>query len=70
MHTDSSSELFDLIHLMNKGEKRYFKLYARARAPHIRDINYIRLFDVMEKQDTYNEEKIEALNLVDRKSTR
>lgn len=64
MHTDSFSTLFDLIHSMNKGEKRYFKLYARSRAPHVRNMNYIRLFDAIEKQREHNEEKIKSLNIV------
>jgi hypothetical protein len=58
MHNEDLSELFNLIHAMTKGEKRYFKLYAHARSPHMCEINYLRLFDAIEKQKKYNEEKI------------
>jgi tetratricopeptide (TPR) repeat protein len=70
MHNETSSELFDLIHAMKKGEKRYFKLYARARSPNIGDINYLRLFDTIEKQKKYNEEKIMRLGIVKKERMR
>lgn len=63
-HTDTSLELFNLIHAMNKGEKRYFKLYARTRSAHLPDINYLLLFDAIEKQKEYNEVKIKKLGIV------
>ncbi|MBI4947778.1 MAG: hypothetical protein HY840_15410 [Bacteroidetes bacterium] len=70
MHNETSSALFTLIHAMNKGEKRYFKLYARARAPHISAMNYLRLFDVMERQKIYNEKKIVRRGIVKKERLR
>ena len=64
MHNDNGSELYDLIRTLTKGEKRYFKLYARARSAHKKDINYVSLFDVIERQNEYSEEKIKRLGLV------
>jgi len=64
MHNKSLSELFNLIHALSKGEKRYFKLYARSRSSHLDNINYIDLFDAIAKQQEYNEEQIVQLGIV------
>src|SRR5690349_16221129 len=64
MPKEAKQELFNLIKSLNKGEKRYFKLFARTRSAHKDTNNYIRLFDVIEKQGEYNEEKIKRLKLV------
>lgn len=52
-----SDELFRLIHSLTKSEKRYFKLFTKI---HVRgnENNYIKLFDAIERQDKYDEEKI------------
>ena len=65
-HTETSIELFNLIHTLSKGEKRYFKLYVRTRSAHLKGINYILLFDAVGKQKEYNEEKIKKLGIVKR----
>jgi len=53
-----SSDLFDLIHAMSKAEKRHFKIYV-ARNSRNGGSNYLRLFDAIDKQKKYNEEKLE-----------
>lgn len=50
-----SSDLFNLIKSLNKAEKRHFKL---AVAQQSSTSNYIKLFDAIDKQATYNENKI------------
>jgi hypothetical protein len=52
-----STELFDLIKSLSKTEKGYFKKSSRL---HVRggENNYILLFDTIEKQKKYNEEKL------------
>jgi hypothetical protein len=56
-----SEDIHALIHALSKSEKRFFKLYA-ARISDGRGKKFIRLFDCIEKQKTYNEEKILAGN--------
>jgi tetratricopeptide (TPR) repeat protein len=50
-----SSELFDLIRTLTKSEKRFFKLQSSLQSG---DKNYIRLFDLIEKMDNYDEELV------------
>jgi hypothetical protein len=52
-----SEDLFKLIKSLNKGEKRNFKLLAGLLASE-KDKKYIELFDVIDRQDVYNEAKI------------
>lgn len=52
-----SDQLFNLIQSLSKGEKRFFKLYA-ARMGGTEDKKFMILFDAIEKQKEYNEEKI------------
>lgn len=52
-----SDQLFNLIHSLSKGEKRFFKLYA-ARMGGTEDKKFMILFDAIEKQKVYSEEKI------------
>lgn len=47
--------LFLLIRSLSKSEKRYVRIYAGMSG---RDANYLRLFDVIEKQREYDEEEI------------
>lgn len=52
-----SEDLFQLIKSLSKQEKRYFKLYASRHV--IGEKNkYVQLFDAIDKQTAYNEEKI------------
>ncbi len=48
-----SSELFDLIRTLTKSEKRFFKMQSSLQSG---DKNYVRLFDLVEKMDDYDEE--------------
>jgi tetratricopeptide (TPR) repeat protein len=48
-----SSELFDLIRTLTKSEKRFFKLQSSLQSG---DKNYVRLFDLVEKMDEYDED--------------
>jgi hypothetical protein len=50
-----SSELFDLIRTLTKSEKRFFKLHSSLQSG---DKNYVRLFDIIEKMEVYDEELI------------
>lgn len=54
----NSDELFELIRSLTKAEKRYFKLAVSVQKG---NKNYLRLFDMIDKQKEYNEEAI--LNL-------
>jgi tetratricopeptide (TPR) repeat protein len=51
----SSDYLFRLIKAMSKGDRRNFKLFARLQDG---DKQYIRLFDAIDKQTEYDEEKL------------
>lgn len=51
-----SSDLFDLIHALSKSEKRFFKLYS-AKSNSKENKQYIKLFDTIDAQKVYNEEK-------------
>lgn len=59
MSKKSSSErlLFDLIHSLTKSEKRSFKLFAK-RSGERQSAKFVRLFDIMERLDEYDEEVI------------
>lgn len=50
-----SSELFDLIKTLSKSEKRFFKLNSSLQSG---DKNYLKLFDYIEKQSSYNEDAL------------
>lgn len=50
-----SPDLFDLIHALDKAEKRYFKLYASLQKG---GKNYQRLFDEVSKQERYDEDAL------------
>lgn len=49
-----TSQLFDLIKAMSKAEKRHFKLFA-ARNTSGRELKFVRVFEVLEKQKIYDE---------------
>lgn len=63
MHSKNKLTLFNLIHSLNQGEKRYFKLYVNARSSHIKNKNYLKLFTIIEKQKVYNEGKIIQMDI-------
>ncbi len=50
-----STELFDLIRSLTKSEKRFFKLHSSLQAG---DKNYLRIFDAIDKQRSYDEEAL------------
>ena len=52
----SSSELFELIHSLNKTEKRYFKLHVAKY--NYAESNYLKLFDALDRQEAYDEKAI------------
>lgn len=54
-----SDELHQLIKNLSMSEKRYFKIFS-SRHVIAGENNYIRLFDAIEKQQEYNEQKIKA----------
>lgn len=57
MSSKVNTALFDLIHSLTKSEKRYFKLLS-SRHTIGDENNYIILFDAIDKQTEYNEEKL------------
>lgn len=59
MSKAKSDQLFNLIKALSKGEKRFFKLYA-SRLSNSNDKKFIILYDAIEKQKKYDEDKILA----------
>lgn len=57
MSNKASSHLFDLIKSLTKSEKRYFKLFA-SRHTIGEENSYIRLFDFIDRMDSYQEDLI------------
>lgn len=53
----ASDNLFSLIKSLTKSEKRYFKIIASKRSDDEKS-NYLQLFNAIDKQDEYDEEKI------------
>ena len=54
-----SGELHQLIKNLSMSEKRYFKIFS-SRHVIAGENNYIRLFDAIDKQEEYNEQKIKT----------
>ena len=52
-----NADLFELIKSLTKSEKRYFKVYSAQQTKNNSN-NYILLFDAIDRQEVYNEEKI------------
>ena len=50
-----STELFNLIKSLSKSEKRFFKLSSSLQSG---EKNYLKIFDYIEKQKDYDEEKL------------
>ncbi|MES2589451.1 MAG: hypothetical protein V4622_10755 [Bacteroidota bacterium] len=59
MSKEKSDHLFHLVKSLSKGEKRFFKLYA-SRLDNSSDKKFMILFDALEKQKVYDENKILA----------
>jgi len=57
MSSKVNNALFDLIHSLTKSEKRYFKLLSSRHAIGGEN-NYIVLFDAIDKQSVYDEDKL------------
>ena len=57
MSNKVSTHLFDLIKSLNKSEKRYFKVFS-SRHTIGEENSYIRLFDFIDRMDTYQEDLI------------
>jgi hypothetical protein len=55
MKTSLLQETYELVKSLSKTEKRYFKLYSKFQHG---DKNYLKLFDVIDKQMNYDEKKI------------
>jgi len=53
MANKSSDTLFQLIHSLQKAEKRHFKLYIKRNSSNA-DLKFIQLFDAIDKLDEYN----------------
>ncbi|OWY20968.1 hypothetical protein C7N43_00565 [Sphingobacteriales bacterium UPWRP_1] len=53
-----STDLFDLVKTLTVNEKAYFKKYAYKQQSDARENPYLRLFDAIDKQETYDEEKL------------
>ncbi len=59
MSKTSSTELFDLIQSLSKGEKRYFKVHS-SRHTIGEENKYVKLFDAICKQKVYDEKDLLA----------
>src|SRR3954465_12764953 len=54
MSNRNSDILFQLVHSLEKAEKRHFKLYIK-RSSAKEDLKIVRLFDALDHQDIYDE---------------
>ncbi|MDE3214416.1 MAG: hypothetical protein KGM98_14385 [Bacteroidota bacterium] len=57
MPNSVSDTLFQLVHSLEKSEKRHFKLYIK-RSSSKEDLKIIRLFDALDKQSEYEEKQL------------
>lgn len=57
MNSKVNSALFDLIKSMTKSEKRYFKVLS-SRHTIGEENNYVRIFDYLDRSESYNEEEL------------
>src|SRR5690349_12236901 len=57
MSNRSHDILFQLIKSLEKAEKRHFKLYIKRSSAND-DLKIVRLFDVLDKQDLYDEKSL------------
>lgn len=54
----ASDNLFSLIKSLTKSEKRYFKIIASKKSEDGKSNNYLQLFNAIDKQEEYDEDKI------------
>ena len=54
MPSRSADTLFQLIHSLQKAEKRAFKLYAKRHSAN-EDLKMIQMFDVIDKMPEYDD---------------
>lgn len=59
MSNKASNHLFELIKSLNKSEKRYFKVFS-SRHTIGEENGYIKLFDYIDKMETYDEDRLFA----------
>ncbi len=59
MSNKASNQLHELIHALSSVEKRYFRLFSDRHHTKAKK-NYLKLFDQIDKQETYNEDSILA----------
>jgi hypothetical protein len=59
MSTSSKDQLFRLIKTLTKAEKRHFRLFAN-RTMGQQERKFLRLFDVMDRMDSYDEDELIA----------
>ncbi len=57
MPISTTDQLFNLVKSLSKAEKRNFKLYAK-RTQQSNDVKFIKLFDILDHMDSYNEELV------------
>ena len=57
MPNRSSDALFQLVHSLQKGEKRNFKLYVQRNSDN-EDLKIVQLFDALDKMKEYNEQHL------------
>ncbi|MDX2362035.1 MAG: hypothetical protein QNK23_14595 [Crocinitomicaceae bacterium] len=57
MSKSNSNHLFSLIKSLTKAEKRHFRLYA-TRNFGDKDVKFLTLFDALDKQDSYDSDKV------------
>lgn len=57
MSNKASNNLHELIHTLSSAEKRYFKIFSNRHSS-TGEKKYITLFDEIEKQDEYDEDKL------------
>jgi hypothetical protein len=66
MNTSLLEEIYELMKSLSKTEKRYFKLYTQFQHG---DKSYLKLFDIIDKQVSYNEKIINQKYLAKNKVT-
>jgi hypothetical protein len=59
MSKSNTNALYLLIHSLSKAEKRHFRSYAKRNFGE-KDIKFLTLFDLLDKQSSHNPEKIRA----------
>src|SRR5512147_1909317 len=57
MAKNNSDPLFRLIKSLNPSEKRYFKIFFKSDKE-VEEANFIKLFNIIDKQEDYDEQKI------------